>query len=99
MKFRTTKISNSIERSIEQYLTRHFQDADYFIHLKEQFPLFPKRYHSTSLSEIDPCQIEVGTSPVSGELNLADALQMECESIVEQPLPQTSHQGGVENVM
>ena len=69
------------------------QDADYFIHLKQQFPLYPKRYHSQSITDTDPCQIDVGSSPVSGVLNLADALQLECETIVEQQLPKTPSQG------
>ncbi|XP_063677506.1 WD repeat-containing protein 81-like isoform X2 [Bolinopsis microptera] len=68
------------------------QDADYFIHLKQQFPLYPKRYHSQSITDTDPCQIDVGSSPVSGVLNLADALQLECETIVEQQLPKTPTQ-------
>ena len=77
------------------------QDADYFIHLKQQFPLYPKRYHSHSTTEAegDPCQIDVGSSPVSGELNLADALQLECESIVEQQLPTASNQGSTLELM
>lgn len=78
------------------------QDADYFKHLKEQFPSYPRRYYSSSEvpEQSDPLPGEtdiaegadpVTSSPVSREMGLSEALQMESEDIVEESRAQKSN--------
>jgi len=47
-------------RKVEYFLVTLplLQDADYFLHLKQQFPSYPRRYHSTCGEE--DVRIEVG---------------------------------------